>query len=175
MALPRTFVGFSSTDLHCYRLMTAWKAHEHIDFDFCNCQLADELNSEDEGYIKRQCRARINMAGHYLLLIGTDTRAKHKYVRWEAEVAVEKGCTIIGVNLDKTRFINRDRTPPVIEDIGALFVTFSPPIIAHALKNYKMMASKNYHYPDEVYTNLGYIIDGNRAYRPKPTLRAFFR
>jgi hypothetical protein len=124
---------------------------------FCNCQLAAELNSEDEGYIKRKCRTRINMAGHYLLLIGADTRSKHKYVRWEAKVAVEKGCTIIDVNLDKTRFINQDRTPTVIQNIGALFFTFSPPIIAHALKNYKMMDSKNYHYPDAVYQQLGYI------------------
>src|SRR5215510_12425812 len=82
MALPRTFVGFSSTDITSYRLMTAWKAHEHIDFDFCNCQLQNELNSEDEAYIKRHCRARINLAGYYILLIGDDTRSKHKYVRW---------------------------------------------------------------------------------------------
>lgn len=155
--------------------MTAWKVHEHIDFDFCNCQLANELNSEDEGYIKPQCRARINMAGHYLLLIGADTRSKRKYVRWKAEIAVEKSCTIVGVNLDKTHFMNRERTPPVIQDIGALFVTFSPPIIAYALKNYRMMESGNYHYRDEVYSKLGYIIDGNRAYRPKPTLPDFFR
>lgn len=34
MALPRTFVGFSSTDIRSYWLMCAWKEHEHIDFDF---------------------------------------------------------------------------------------------------------------------------------------------
>ena len=33
------------------------------------------------------------------------TRYKYKYVRWEAEVAIEKGCTIIGVNLDQARQI----------------------------------------------------------------------
>jgi Thoeris protein ThsB, TIR-like domain len=155
--------------------MTAWKAHEHIDFDFCDCQLAHELNSQDEDYIKRECRARIKMSGHYLLLIDDDTRSKHKYVRWEAEVAVEKGCTIIGVNLDKTRFINRERTPPVIQNVGVLFVTFSPPIIAHALKHFTMMGSKDYHYSDKVYTDLGYAIDGDRAYRPKPKLPDRFR
>jgi hypothetical protein len=175
MSLPRTFVGFSSTDLHCYRLMTAWKAHEHIDFEFCDCQLAHELNSQSEDYIKQQCRARIKMAGHYVLLIGQDTRSKHKYVRWEAEVAVEKGCTIIGVNLDKTRFLDQARTPTVIQNIGALFVTFSPPILAYALRHYKMNDSKNYHYPESVYQKLGYIIDGRRAYRPKPPLPAGFR
>ena len=58
MALPRTFVGFSSTDLNYYRLMLAWKAHEKIDFDFVDCQLQSELNSENEEYIKRKCRMR---------------------------------------------------------------------------------------------------------------------
>lgn len=103
MALPRTFVGFSSTDIASYRLMTAWKAHDKIDFEFCDCQLQSELRSEDEQYIKRRCRERINMAGTYILLIGADTRFKHKYVRWEAEVALEKQCRIIGVNLDGCR------------------------------------------------------------------------
>lgn len=52
MGLPRTFVGFSSTDIHYYRLMCAWKEHENIDFNFVNCQLSQEINSEDEAYIK---------------------------------------------------------------------------------------------------------------------------
>ena len=67
MSLPRTFVGFSSTDINWYRLMCAWKAHEHIDFNFCDCQLQDALNSEDESYIKRKCRERIDMAGTYIM------------------------------------------------------------------------------------------------------------
>ena len=61
MGLPRTFVGFSSTDILSYRLMLAWKEHQHIDFDFTNCQLGQEINSEDETYIKRRCRERIAM------------------------------------------------------------------------------------------------------------------
>lgn len=85
MGLPRTFVGFSSTDIKLYWLMTAWKANQNIDFNFTDCQLSQELNSEDEAYIKRKCRKRINMAGKYIMLIGEDTKSKHKYVRWEAE------------------------------------------------------------------------------------------
>jgi hypothetical protein len=68
--------------------MLAWKEHEHIDFNFADCQLSSEINSEDENYIKRKCRERINMAGKYVMLIGEDTRNKYKYVRWEAEIAM---------------------------------------------------------------------------------------
>ncbi len=156
MGLPRAFVGFSSTDIHNYRLMLAWKANNHIDFNFADCQLNGEINSENEQYIKRKCRERINMAGKYVMLIGQDSKSKHKYVRWEAEVAIEKGCTIIGVNLDGSRAMVRDTCPPIIRDIGAIFVPFSPKIVAYAIENYTMNNNNNYHYKDTVYESLGY-------------------
>ena len=156
MGLPRTFVGFSSTDIHYYRLMLAWKENEHIDFNFANCQLGQEINSENEAYIKRKCRERIDMAGTFAVLIGQDTRSKHKYVRWEMEVAREKGCRIIGINLDGSRQMVDATCPPIIKDIGAIFVPFSPKIVAHALANWKMKEKGNWSYKDEVYHRLGY-------------------
>ena len=155
MGLPRTFVGFSSTDIHYYRLMQAWKKNTNIDFNFTDCQLAQEIRSEDEAYIKRRCRERINMAAKFIQLIGEDTRWKYKYVRWEAEVALEKSCTIIGVNLDKSRQMVEQTCPPVIRDVGAIFVSFSPYIIKYALENYEMHDSSNYYYRDSVYKSLG--------------------
>lgn len=157
MGLPRTFVGFSSTDINSYRLMLAWKANKNIDFSFADCQLNGELNSENEAYIKKKCRERVNMAGTYVMLIGKDTKSKHKYVRWEAEVAIEKDCTIIGVNLDGSRQMVQSTCPPIIRDIGAIFVPFSPHVVAYAIQNYKMHADRdNYHYKDHVYKNMGY-------------------
>ena len=156
MGLPKTFVGFSSTDIRYYRLMLAWKENENIDFNFANCQLANEINSEDEAYIKRKCRERINMASTFAVLIGQDTRSKHKYVRWEIDVAREKGCRIIGVNLDGSRQMVDVTCPPIIKDIGAIFVPFSPKIVAHALANWKTEEKGNWHYKDEVYQRLGY-------------------
>ena len=158
MGLPRTFIGFSSTDIKYYHLMKAWKENENIDFNFTDCQLADDINSNDENYVKRKCRERINMAGKYILLIGKDTRYKYKYVRWEAEVAIEKGCTIIGVNLSGSRTMVKETCPPVIKNIGAIFVPFSPYIIKYAIENYKMHDSDDYYYKDEVYRRLGYDV-----------------
>lgn len=159
MGLPRTFIGFSSTDMKSYRLMLAWKANSKIDFNFADCQLHSEVNSEDEQYIKKICRERINMAGKYVMLIGEDTKNKYKYVRWEAEVAIEKGCTIIGVNIDGSRFMVKDTCPPIIRDIGAMFVPFSPKIVGYAIENYKMHDDKcNYNYKDQLYKRLGYEI-----------------
>lgn len=156
MGLPRTFVGFSSTDIHCFRLMQAWKANEHIDFNFTDCQLGSEINSENEAYIKRKCRERINMAGTFAVLIGQDTKSKHKYVRWEMEVAIEKNCRIIGINIDGSRRVVDNTCPLIIRNIGAIFVPFSPQIVAHALANYVMHQNDDFHYKNEVYASLGY-------------------
>lgn len=156
MSIPRTFVGFSSTDIRYYRLMLAWKENENIDFDFTNCQLGEEINSENETYIKSKCRARINMAGTFAVLIGQDTRYKYKYVRWEMEVAIEKNCRIIGINLDKSRRVVDSTCPPIIRNIGAIFIPFSPKIVAFALEHYKMQTSDDYYYQDHVYSQLGY-------------------
>jgi len=156
MGLPRTFVGFSSTDIRYYRLLQAWKANEHIDFNFTDCQLENEINSENEAYIKSKCRERINMAGTFAVLIGQDTRSKHKYVRWEMDVAIEKKCRIIGINIDGSRRVVDATCPPIIRNIGAIFVPFSPKIVAHALENWVMGANDDWHYKDEVYRQLGY-------------------
>lgn len=156
MGLPRTFVGFSSTDIRYYRLMLAWKQHERIDFNFANCQLAQEINSENEAYIKRKCRERIDLAGTFAVLIGQDTRSKHKYVRWEMEVALEKRCRIIGINLNGSRDMEEATCPPIIKGIGAIFVPFSPKIVAHALANWKMETKDNWYYKEQVYQRLGY-------------------
>lgn len=157
MGLPRAFVGFSSTDIHFYRLMQAWKYHEHIDFSFIDCQLSNEIRSDNEAYIKSVVRQRIGMCGTYVMLIGEDTRYKHKYVRWEAEVAIEKKAVIIGVNLNKHRSLDFGRCPAVIRDVGALFVPFSPRIIAYALEKYVPRSPNGaYHYRDHIYRKLGY-------------------
>lgn len=156
MGLPRTFVGFSSTDIRSYRLMLAWKANEHIDFNFADCQLEKEINSDDEAYIKSKCRERIGMADTFAILIGQDTRSKHKYVRWEIEVAREKGCRIIGINLDGARHMIQETCPPIIRDIGAIFVPFSPKIVGCVLENFKMRDKGNWYYPEDVYKKLGY-------------------
>src|SRR5688572_1162011 len=117
MGLPRTFVGFSSADIRYFWLMLAWKEHEHIDFNFTNVQFDKALASNDPTYIKRRCREQINTAGTYILIIGQDTWSKTEFVKAEVEVAIEKGCRLIGVNLDDWRFANADRCPSFFWDV----------------------------------------------------------
>jgi hypothetical protein len=172
MSLPRTFVGFSSTDILYYRLMCAWKAHEHIDFDFADFQLNEPIASEDEYYIKRVCRDKIRRADTYALLIGQDTFAKTTFVKWEVEVAIEKGCRLVGINLNNSR-IKDYLCPGFFADKGALFVPFSSRIVASALKPWNRSPRvawqpDDWAFYDSVYTALGYRLIGNLAELPPP-------
>ena len=136
--------------------MQAWKKNKNIDFDFADCGLDGEISSEDEDYVKSVCRKKLNTSGTFIQLIGKDTKYKYKYVRWEAEVAIEKKSRIIGVNLNEARNMEDEICPPVIKNIGAIFVPFSSAIVNYALQNYEMKTSGNYHYNDQVYKELGY-------------------
>jgi hypothetical protein len=167
LSLPRTFVGFSSTDLHSYHLMCAWKAHEHIDFNFADFQLNDAIDSRNEQYIKRVCSSKIRLSDTYVLLIGQDTSARTTYVKWEVEVAMQTGCRLIGVNLNNSR--SRDRLcPPFFANRGALFVPYSPRIIAKALEpwQHSPRQSQDWHFEDSVYSALGYQLVGDTAVLP---------
>jgi hypothetical protein len=172
---PRTFVGFSSTDRWRYTQMQGWNAHENIDVDFADCQLDSAIDSENEEYIKGICREHLQRAGTFVQLIGEDTARKYKYVRWEAEVAIEKECRIIAVNLDGWWDLNPSTCPPILQNVGAMFVPFSPAIVGYALKSFERLGTAPYfYYLEGVYKSLGYDIDGKRAIyrqRPKPWQR----
>ena len=148
-------------------MMCAWKAHEHIDFNFADFQLDEAINSQTPYYIKSVCAAKIRRADTFVLLIGNDTYTKTVFVKDEVECAVEKGCRLIGVNLNNCR--SRDGLcPPFFSDVGALFVPFSSRIIAEALTWQKQGAFPWYYFPDEVYTRLGYQLVGTTAVLPLP-------
>lgn len=150
----RCYVGFSSTDKRYFDLMKAWKANENQDFDFIDCQLDKAIDSENEDYIKRKCRECIKTSSTFIQIIGNDTKHKHKYVRWEAEVALEKNCRVICININGSR--EKDSLcPPILDNIGAVFVPFNQAIIQYAINNFPKKEKGNWHYPDSVYRELG--------------------
>ena len=164
--LPRTFISFSSTDKDRYDLMCAWKAHEHIDFNFADFQLDEAINSQTPHYIKSRCAAKIRRADTFILLIGRDTYTKTVFVKGEVEAAIEKGCRLIGVNLSNCRAKDA-LCPDFFANVGALFVPFSSRIIAEALTWQPQGTFACYYFLDEVYTRLGYQLIGNTAILPQ--------
>ena len=169
--LARTFVSFSSADKGRYNLMCAWKAHEHIDFNFADFQLDEAIGSKNPYYIKRVCAAKIRRVDTFVLLIGNDTYTKTVFVKDEVEVAIEKGCRLIGVNLNNCRF--RDALcPDFFADKGAMFVPYSSRILGMALTWSKPRPNTalpdDWSYLDKTYTDLGYELVGDTATLPPP-------
>jgi hypothetical protein len=147
--------------------MRAWKAHAHIDFNFADFQLEEVINSQRPSYIKSICAAKIRRADTFVLLIGEDTYTKTVFVKDEVETAVEKGCRLIGVNLNNCRI--RDAwCPAFFANVGALFVPFSSRILAEALTWQRHGTDPSYYFVDEVYSRLGYELTGDTAVLPPP-------
>ena len=155
MGAAQTFVGFSKNDLPSYNLMKSWEGLIGFDFNFTSNLLHESPKASEIIYVKSFCRSRMKKGDKFILLVGDDTRFRHKYNRWEAEVALEKGCTIIAVNVNGMRYLNPKLCPPVINNVGAIFIGLSPEIIGHALHNYQSPISGNYKYTHTVYKNLG--------------------
>lgn len=160
----KTYICFDGdSDMRAYRLMTAWKANDNFDFNFNNAHdLNSARDSSQEESIKRQLRERFANSKSFIVLIGEKTKYLTKFVRWEMEVALRLGLPIIGVNLNGSRRQD-DRCPPAIRDGLAVYVSFNPGIIKHAMLNWPGEAeglkrngvSGPRYYNDSVYAALG--------------------
>ena len=161
----KTYVAFDGdNDMWAYRLMQAWKEHEHIDFNFYD---AHDLNSardtSTEESMKAQLRERMANAKQMVLLVGEHTKYLRKFVPWEIELARKKDLPIIVANLNKKREYDADRCPSAIgNEVYTMHVAFYAKIIKYALDNfaeiyheYKHERVGNYHYKDVVYEDLG--------------------
>ncbi|MDI5896359.1 TIR domain-containing protein [Flavobacterium algoritolerans] len=152
------------SDIHYYRLMQAWHVNEKFDFTFINAHdLTQSRDSSTEETIKRSLRTRLRASDVLVVLVGESTRNLYKFVRWEIEVSIELGLSIIVVNLDKKRRMNSVLCPPILRNELAIHVPFGHKIIDYAIKNWPSSASRHrvagesgpYYYQDSVYSVLG--------------------
>lgn len=160
----KTYVCFDGDeDMRYYRLMTAWKANNNLEFNFHNAHdLNSARDSSLEESIKRQLRERFANSKLLIVLIGEKTKWLTKFVRWEMEVALKLGLPIVGVNLNGSRQMD-ERCPPTIKTQLAVYVPFSMKIIAHAINDWpteharylKEGESGPFYYYDSIYKSLG--------------------
>ena len=160
----KTYICFDGdTDMHYYRLMTAWKAHDGNTFNFHNVHdINSARDTSTEESIKRQLRERFANSKLLIVLIGEKTKNLYRFVRWEMETALNLGMPIICINLNGARQRD-DRCPPVIRDELVVYTTFNPKIIEHAMANWpseymnlkKQKVSGPRTYSDSVYKGFG--------------------
>ena len=103
------------------------------------------------------------MATKFVLLIGKDTKLKTTYVQPEVEAAVEKGCSMIAVNIDHCRGVHPVNTPAFIKDVGAIFIPFSSRIMSFALADHPPKPRGDFVYTDDFYRDHGYKLVNDKA------------
>lgn len=163
----KTYVAFASEDISKYRLMEAWKANEHIDFDFFDAHdLFISRDTSKPETIKRNLRERLKNAKQVVLLGSKDGKRKGSdnvsFLAHEIEVIIEFNLPVVVANLDGDRTVDKNYIPnPLLSaDYYTVSVSFQPKIIMHALNNYAVTFAASdkkgpHQYPPKVYSDLG--------------------
>jgi hypothetical protein len=134
----KTFVSFDGdTDMHYYRLMTAWKQHDGMDFNFYNAHdINTARDSSQEASIKAQLAERMRNSKSFILLVGERTRYLTKFVQWEIEQAIRRNLPMIVVNLNGKRDLDQVRCPETAKTALAIHIPFNASIIQYALDHW---------------------------------------
>lgn len=163
----KTFVSFASEDIGSYRLMTAWRENEHIDFDFHNAHdLNTALDTSQPETIRRRLRERLANTKQVVMLLGDHTRSvaarSSRFLFYEVEVIRSLGLPIVFANLNRSRESETQRMPAALEDDYTMSVSFQPKIIKYALDDWverfpkeKLSKSGPYYYKANAYKQLG--------------------
>lgn len=167
----KTYVAFASEDIRSYRLMQAWRANQHIDFNFFdahNLNLA--LDTSQRETIRRRLRERLANTKQAVLLLGDGTRAKaarpSAFLYYEIEVIEKLALPVVVVNLNGSRRARSERLPArLAAPYYTVSVSFQPKIIQYALDEYVPRFARNlgvrlpitgpHFYKGEVYRTLG--------------------
>jgi hypothetical protein len=148
-------------------MMEAWKANEHIDFDFFDAHdLFVSRDTSKPETIKRNLRERMKNAKQVVLLGSSDGKRKggdgQSFLAYEIDVIIEFNLPVIVVNLDQNRSVDERFIPKPLLDkkYYTISTSYQPKIIQYALDNYVAAFSKSdkrgaYQYKPEVYTGLG--------------------
>jgi hypothetical protein len=163
----KTYVAFASEDIHCYRLMEAWRDNDKIDFSFLDAHdLYISRDTSKPETIKANLRERMKNAKQFVLLGSKTGRKKGgdgtSFLAYEVETMIKLDLPVVVVNLDGNRDIDRTVIPQPLLDANyyTLSVSFQPKIIIHALDHYApnyagSTKSGPHYYQAQAYKDLG--------------------
>lgn len=134
-----TYVIFDGdNDGWAYQYIRGWAANRRLDFGFKDSHNLDNMgpNAQNEQYVKRNLRTRMEGSTLALVLVGEKTKNLYRYVRWEIDVAMELNVPIVVVNLNKSRDVDEARMPPILRGFCALHIAYRYRAIKHAIENW---------------------------------------
>lgn len=93
---PHVFISFAFEDEDLVNLLRGQAKNDKVGLEFDDFSLREALNSQNEDYIKRKIRERIDRASVTLVYL-TGNSATSKWVKWEIEESLRRGKGVIGV------------------------------------------------------------------------------
>lgn len=163
----KTYVAFASEDIHCYRLMEAWRDNDKIAFDFLDAhEIYQARDTSKPETIKARLRERLKNAKQVVLLGTAIAKAKgsdgKSFLAYEVETIVDMSLPVVVANLDGDRNVDKGFIPRPFLDVAyyTLSVSFQPAIIMYALDHYVptfISAGKSgpHYYKADTYAKLG--------------------
>lgn len=160
----KVYVAFDGDkDMPYYRMLTAWAANSHNDFELNNAHdLNKAYDSSSEESIKRQLRVRFDNSKLFIILIGEHTKNLRKFVKWEIETAIRLEIPIIAVNLNGKKQAD-DLMPTLLQNNLSLVIPYKEVAIKYAMEHWPDGDKKHrhnkettqFHYTNKVYEQLG--------------------
>lgn len=166
----KTYVAFASEDIHCYRLMEAWRDNANIGFNFFDAHdINVALDTSHPDTIRRRLGERLSTTKQTVVLLSNTTRPKaarpSTFLYYEIEAIRRRNLPVIFVNLNGSRNIQSTRLPATLGEHYSISVSFQPTIIKYALDEYVPAFLNNaaaphpkngpYQYKESVYRRLG--------------------
>lgn len=166
----KTYVAFASEDIHCYRLMEAWRDNKKIEFDFFDAHdINVALDTSRPETIRRRLGERLSNTKQTVVLLSDTTRPKaarqSSFLYYEIEAIRRRSLPVVFVDIEGSRTTERSRIPASLIRHYSINVSFQPAIIRYALDEYVPDFLANpargnpkvgpYHYKPHVYTRLG--------------------
>lgn len=140
----KTYVAFASEDIHCYRMMEAWRDNANIDFSFFDAHdlyVARDTSSREQ--IKRRLRERISNTAKQVVLLGSSAGRRkggdgYSFLAYEVDTVIQLGLPVVIANLGGSRSVERSFIPQPFLDANyyTMSVSFQPAIIKYALDGY---------------------------------------
>lgn len=138
----KTYVAFASEDIGYYYLMKAWRANEHIEFDFHDAHdLNTALDTSKPDTIRRRLRERLSNTKQSIVLVSPDAKRKSglpsSFFYYEVEVITALQLPVVFVNINQSRLVQASLLPAKLaHPYFTVSTSFQAKIIKHALDNY---------------------------------------
>ena len=126
----KIFLSFVEEDIQLVNLFRGQSKNQNSDLEFYDFSIKDPYNSENEEYIKRQIRYKLDMVSVTVCLLGKNTY-RSSWVNWEIEASARKDKGLVGVRLHSN---SSDGVPSALTDNGGIIVGWNHVEIDKAIR-----------------------------------------